>query len=253
VNRADLVLFISRTQMRLLRNVFCLSDRKTEYLPLTLSRDLFKGFRLTKAQAKSRLGISKNSKVVVYSGASWWIGEIEVNWLPDLLKAMKLVLRVHTDALLLLNGLSPYRETKLQKIVSELGITDRVRFLGSFELGSFEHYCCLTAADLLVLPVSSVPISLTAARHKTMYYLASGKPIVATWTPEISTTLEDGKHAILVQAEDVALFAEAIIGLFSNPQTGLKLAEAAKRKFEQELCTEAVASAIRNTLERICD
>jgi glycogen(starch) synthase len=116
-----------------------------------------------------------------------------------LLRAVPL-LRSDVDVVVIGDG--PHR-AELERLAGELGVGDRVRFLG------FLHHDrvpdALRAADLLVMPSRYEELGSTLLEA-----MAAGLPVVASNTGGIPSVVEDGVTGRLVEPDDVASFARAI-------------------------------------------
>lgn len=81
----------------------------------------------------------------------------------------------------------------------------------------------LSAADAVVIaasgPVPLLPVAIS---------MASGVPIVATVTPELSELLEDRHTALLAPPESPRLLAKRVLDLWDDPAMGPRLADVAR-------------------------
>lgn len=117
---------------------------------------------------------------------------------------------------LFLAGDGPER-ARLEKIAANLGISERVKFLGGIE----DVPALLSNAHLLVHPSRSEGLSNTILEG-----MAEGLPVVATnvgGTPELIT---DGKTGLLVPPDQPALLADRIRQLLVNPSLRARLGKA---------------------------
>jgi glycosyltransferase involved in cell wall biosynthesis len=99
-------------------------------------------------------------------------------------------------------------EAKLQALIAELGIGDRVTLLGFRKDGPE----LLTAADILLLPSTSEGLPLTLLEAQ-----ASGTPVIAAPTAGIPEIVEDGRTGFLVPADDAQGYAARIETLLAAP------------------------------------
>ena len=111
-----------------------------------------------------------------------------------LIRAMKLLVDRGHELELRLAGDGPRKE-QLTDLAHELGISDRVRFLGF--LTEDEVIRELQDADLFVLPsfVEGLPVSAMEA-------MAIGVPVIATNIAGTSELVEDGRTGLLVRPSD---------------------------------------------------
>jgi glycosyltransferase involved in cell wall biosynthesis len=113
-----------------------------------------------------------------------------------------------------------YQE-RLQSLSSELGIADRVRFLGERN----DVPDLLRAADSLILPSTAegLPLSILEAQ-------ASKVPVLAAPTAGIPEIITDGQSGFLVRADDAAGYAHYLNFLLRNPSISSQIADCAYTK-----------------------
>lgn len=142
---------------------------------------------------------------------------------PYLLEAVRILASNHINCRLLICGRGE-QEGKLRKNMMELGIEDRVEFLGYQE----NPYKYLAKAALFVLPslFEGLPNALLEA-------MALGVPSIATRCPtgpeEIIT---DGVNGLLVPPADERALAEAMARVLSDEKLRKRLAEGGRKRAE---------------------
>lgn len=129
----------------------------------------------------------------------------------------------HVEAAhLVLIGLGPLEAT-LRAAADDLGIADRVTFLGSrsdvFELLPLLDLFCLSSE------FEGFPIALVEA-------MASGLPCVATAVGGIPEIIVDGDSGLLVPSRDAAALADAIGRAMDDPDLRAALGDEAKKTAE---------------------
>jgi glycosyltransferase involved in cell wall biosynthesis len=72
-----------------------------------------------------------------------------------------------------------------------------------------------------------IPVSLMEA-------MAAGTPSVSTRVSGIPELIDDGREGLLVPERDASALAAALARLIDQPQLGVELAAAARRKVERE-------------------
>jgi len=107
---------------------------------------------------------------------------------------------------------------RLQSFAQELGVADRVRFLGQRD----DVPDLLRAVDVLLLPSTAegLPLSILEAQ-------ASKVAVVAAPTAGIPEIIEDGATGFLVNANDAAGYARRLYDLFRVPNIYSRITEAA--------------------------
>jgi len=138
------------------------------------------------------------------------------------------------DALFLLAGEGPEREP-LEALAAQLGIADRVRFLGRRD----DVPELLAACDAFALPSLYEGSSLAVLEA-----MAAGIPIVSSAIGGTEELIEDGRSGLLVAPGDSAALAAALRRLLGDPDLGRGLAAAARERVEAGLTREAMASRV---------
>jgi hypothetical protein len=148
---------------------------------------------------RSRLGISPEEFVVVYSGRL----SPEKN-IPLLVRACALM-----DFKLLIAG-SGVEQNSLEALVNELEISDKVKFLGYVASSGLRNV--LKSANLLVLPsnTESMPLCLLEA-------MAAGCPVVATDVGDVPRVLDNGNNGIVIEKGSLEQLCSAIQEVISDP------------------------------------
>ncbi|WP_231648395.1 glycosyltransferase [Saccharothrix sp. NRRL B-16348] len=130
---------------------------------------------------------------------------------------------LHGDAVLWLAGDGSLRDV-LRLRAAELGIADRVRFLGN----RCDVPDLLAAADVTVLTSDweGMPIAVLES-------LAAGRPVVATDVDGVRQALAGG-GGVVVPRRDPRATAEALRSLLFDPQARAELAEAGRASVRRE-------------------
>jgi glycosyltransferase involved in cell wall biosynthesis len=141
--------------------------------------------------------------------------------LPFLIKTFKLVLEKSKNAVLIFAGQGPWKK-KLERIVKELKISDKVIFTG--ELRHREVFYLLEKAHLFICASKTETQGLAVLEAAVM-----GVPIIAVRAGGIKDVVVDGENGFLVE-ENESVFAQKIINLLNNEKERLELSEKARNK-----------------------
>ena len=142
------------------------------------------------------------------------------------LDVLALLLQKYDDASLCMVG--PDRDGTLEKIkqkAEEMGLDDKVIFTGKL---SKEAWWKLSESyDIFIntTNVDNTPVSVMEA-------MALGLPVVSTNVGGIPYLVEDGKEALLVDADDAEGMAQKILLLVDHPLKAVELAQNARKKVE---------------------
>ena len=144
----------------------------------------------------------------------------EKNW-ETLLRAFAIVYPKHADLRLVLIGDGPSRES-LQSLADQLGVAERMTFLGSIPFGEVPSY--LKAADLFSFASVTETQGLV-----TIEAMAAGLPVVAVDGSGTRDIVEHGKQGYLVENDADAL-AKGLDELLSDPHQMKRFSNSALKK-----------------------
>ncbi len=189
--------------------------------------------------ARTRLGLSNDALVFT----------IVANLIPykghaDLLRAFSLAsASLPENWVLLCAGRDDGIGSDLQDLVEELGLTQRVHWLGSVK----DIPSLLAAADVALLTSHEEGFS-----NAVIEYMASGLPAIVTDVGGNAEAIEHGKTGLVVPAKHPAALADAILQLAQNPKTRQEMGAAARLKaserYSLEACVESYAGLYRKIL-----
>ncbi len=115
----------------------------------------------------------------------------------------------------------------LERLARELGIADRVRFLGWLKFPDVRK--AMSEATMLVHPSDGLGDGLPNVLREAM---ALGTPVVASDVAGIPEALDHGRCGVLVPPKDVGALADAIELLLQDPNRRRELAERGRRHTE---------------------
>lgn len=112
-----------------------------------------------------------------------------------------------------------------KQLANELGIEDRVRFLGF--RSDVENLLAQSQVFLLITNYEGFPISILEA-------MRSGLPVIATNTAGIPEQVEHGRTGYLVRRSDYVQLSEVLWELIKKPQLRVKIGNAGRARYESE-------------------
>ncbi len=133
--------------------------------------------------------------------------------------------------------------TALERRVGELGLDDRVSFLGSIPRGQVLRLFRAADASVLSSAWENFP-------HTVVEALAVGCPVIATAVGGVPEVVRDGENGLLVPSGDPAALGVAIARFFADGELRARLAEAAPPSVEG-YSEEAVFGTIEAELRRV--
>ena len=187
-----------------------------------------------RTKKRKELRIPADSLVIGYVG---WL--IPIKGVTYLVSAVAKVTEKYPKSLLVLVGKGDDKgeeEVKLKEQVKNLGLADKVRFLG-WRPDVDEIMGCF---DIFVLP------SLNEGMGRVLVEaMAAGLPIVASRVGGIPDLVKDGKNGLLVPPEDASALETAISDLLADKMKRKRMAEAGKKMCRQ-YSAEAMVEQIDN-------
>lgn len=151
-------------------------------------------------------------------------------------KAIDTLLTAFADvpqAYLWIAGEGPDRQM-LEKQCRDLGLNDRVRFLGWRD----DRAALFQAADACVFPSRYEPFGTVFVQA-----WAQEKPLVVTAADGPRQYVRDGEDGLMVPVDDSPALAAALNRLRSQPETGTRLAAAGRKRYLIEFTKEKTVSA----------
>lgn len=133
--------------------------------------------------------------------------------------------------------------SSLQDLVEELGLTQRVHWLGSVK----DIPLLLAAADVALLTSHEEGFS-----NAIIEYMATGLPTVVTDVGGNAEAIQHGETGLVVPAKNPAALADAILKLALDPAKREKMGKAAQhtanQRYSLEACVESYVNLYRKTL-----
>lgn len=199
-------------------------------------------------EARAKLGIEPDEKVVMYVGRFDRRKGIET-----LVRAVGRSESRNSGKLKLVigggsrPGQSDGKEReRIEGIVQELGMQDFTIFPG--RLGDDILPAYYAASDVCVVPSHYEPFGLVAIEA-----MASGTPVVASDVGGLQFTVVSEETGLLCPAKDADAFAKAIDRILENPEWCEKLGEAARKRVEQKFSWDGVAVQLADLYERLME
>lgn len=130
---------------------------------------------------------------------------------------------------------------RLQRLASELGLEDRVHWIGAVDQSELPRY--YQAADVTVAPSTYESFGLVALES-----MACGTPVVASKVGGLLTTVEDGANGFLIDGRNPADYAERMADLIGPTSLQHHLGARA-REMARQFSWERTATQLRALYE----
>jgi glycosyltransferase involved in cell wall biosynthesis len=170
---------------------------------------------VSKAEARRALGLPKDALAVGYAG---WLTPVKS---PEtLLSAMGRLMTGRDNLWLVMAGDGPLRGA-LEALARELGIADRVLFLG----WRSDMPQVMAALDVFALPSLNEGMGRVVAEA-----MAAGLPVAASRTGGVPDLVGDGETGYLAPPGDALGLAAALARLLEDPEARLAMGARAREK-----------------------
>ncbi len=179
--------------------------------------DLEKFENLSREEARTKLQIKEDEKMVVFVGTLR-----PIKGLKYLIKAMNIITRQDTGVKLMLVGDGEERQD-LQELVNELDLGNQVIFGGRVPNEKVSEY--MVASDIFVLPSLSEGFP-----NVVLEAMAAGLPVVASKVGGLPEIIKDGKNGFLVEPKNPEQIAEKVMLLLRDEELRKRVSRNNKEK-----------------------
>ena len=164
-----------------------------------------------------------------------FVGELsERKGVRFLIEAIPLILRSQPQARFAIVGPNRGELDVAQRMTRQLGIAERVRFLGQRS----DALRVLASADVFVLPSLSDPFPVVLLEA-----MALATPVVATRSGGAAEMVNDGESGLLCEPGSAPELAEAVAKLLADPERADGLGRAAQRRARERYSQRGNAEA----------
>ena len=234
---AERVICATEQERAAISRLYGAALEKVTVIPLGVDMDRFRP--AAKAEARERLGLG-DERIVLF------VGRLEPLKGVDILIGAASMLDSDVECSVLIVGgdeTSDEQVKQLQSLASNLGVGDRVAFVGAVDHDLLPLY--YNAADVCVVPSHYESFGLVAVEA-----MASGLPVVASRVGGLMGTVRDGETGYLVPWLCPEPFAERIELLLDNEPLRISLGAAA-REAVSRYRWENVAGAVLQVYESL--
>jgi D-inositol-3-phosphate glycosyltransferase len=160
---------------------------------------------LPRVEARSRLGLPPDERIVLFAG------RLQPHKGPDV--AIEAVARLDPDVRLVIvggpSGTGTEHPEALAELASDLGVTDRISLVPPVDQRKLADW--YAAADVVCVPSHSESFGLVAMEAQ-----ACGRPVVAAAVGGLPTAVIDGVTGALVDGHDPADYAAALATILND-------------------------------------
>ena len=121
---------------------------------------------------------------------------------------------------------------ELKSLIEQQGLSEKAKLLGAIPHETMTEYYALS--DIVLVPsVHSAGVE-EATSISALEAMGSGSPLIASAVGGLKEIVNHRQDGLLVEEKNVDELAQAIIELLDHPEFGQQLAQAARRKIEDE-------------------
>ena len=229
--RVDAVVVISEQLRRMAKTSWHVPTEKLHYIPNGV--DLARFAHGDRAQAHARWDLPEAAVIL---GAVGGLRAVKDH--PTLLRAFALL---ESEPILVIAGDGPL-QSALHELAEELGVADRIRFLGHVEDTS-ELY---PALDLLVFSSQSEQMPITALEA-----MASSLPIVGTQVGDLAHMLPSAATGLLAPPREPKALAACIQPLLASPEARERAGHANLMRCRESYSEETMIASWEELLSQL--
>lgn len=152
-----------------------------------------------------------------------------------LLDALPLVLKVVSDATLLVVGDGPDRGTLVAQ-AGALGVESHIVWAGERSPQEVLRLYCVM--DVVAVPSQFEGFGLSAVEA-----MMAGRPVVGTRVGGLSELIEDGVTGYLISPDDSTAFAAALIGILGDPGAAIDMGARGRKRVSENFSSERFAES----------
>ena len=239
--QAERIVVASRDEQQQLVRLYGAEAARIAVVPCGVNLDLFRP--VAKEEARRQLGLRDDDRILLF------VGRIEPLKGVDILLGAAAQMEGEPDCfVLVVGGDSSTREGEvahLRDLASELGIAERVSFLGAVDHERLPLF--YSAADVCVVPSFYESFGLVALEA-----MACGTPVVASRVGGLAGTVRDSETGYLIPWRCPEPFAERLELLLGNEELRRAFGQSAREaveRFRWGNVAEAMLALYRELIE----
>jgi glycosyltransferase involved in cell wall biosynthesis len=213
-------------------------ESRVRLVPFPLDTGLFKP-GVDSSEVRQKWGLKESEPVVVFIGTLF-----DFSGLDEFVRHFPEVVKEIPAAKLLIVG-DGVQRPKLEKIVAELNLQERVIFTGFQPYQTMHQY--INLASVCINPFLPTEENMNIFPAKMMQYVACGKATVATPLRGITTLLPGESHGV-VYANSPAEMVGEVIALLKSPERRQRLGEAGVNQVRGEYSYDKIAEELEGIL-----
>jgi phosphatidylinositol alpha-1,6-mannosyltransferase len=167
--------------------------------------------------------------------------------IDTVLRALPTIAERCPDVAYVVAGSGPDR-SRLEELADQLGVRDRVRFVGDVDHDRLPLY--YSAADLFVMPAREDPPDVEGFGLVFLEANACGTPVIGARSGGIPDAIRDGETGLLVPPNDPEAFADAAVRVLTDLDLAETLGRQGRHRAVNEASWDHIAARIHDLLAR---
>jgi alpha-maltose-1-phosphate synthase len=221
------------------------SPERITVIPAGLDCETFKP-AAKNMQLNERFGLSEDSTKILFVGRF-----VPEKGIFDLLNAFSMLLKKEQNVELLIVGSgTPEMTSEIKRLIANLKIGAKVKFLGGIKYADMPHIHNLT--DIFCLPSIETKTWAEQFGYSLVEAMACGKPAVSTWTGSIPEIVKHWETGFLVEPNNPVALEASLEELTLNKPTREKFGTNGRKwvldKFEAVKVASQIAEIYRRVL-----
>ena len=210
---------------------------KVVIIPSAVNTNIF--HPIAQAEAREHIGLPRDERIIVYVGRMLPRKDIRnivraLALLPDDNNNPRVSLMVVGGESVEPDPIATPEIGELQRLAAELGVLDRVRFIGKRQANELRYY--YSAGDVVVTTPWYEPFGLTPLEA-----MACGRPVIGSAVGGLTFTITEGETGFLVPPRNPESLAERLQFLLTQPEMSARMGKAARKRVESEFTWSIVA------------
>ncbi len=234
-NRAAAVIAVSNATADCLVKKAGIDRNKIRVIHNAVDLDRFQPDNRKRRQMREKLSIAVGDTVIGFAGRLALIKGVDL-----LIEAFSLIEKKSERFVLVIAGDGPARK-KLESMAKNLGIDEKVRFLGFVDNVAE----VMNAFDIAVVPSRQESFGLTAIE-----FMSMSIPLVCSGVEGLAEIAVDGENALVTDPNTPEEIANCIKRIAGDRDLGKRLADTAKENCKKFSVSEYVA-AFRNLYSKV--
>ncbi len=217
INTVDCIVTSTQEGKNNLIRLYGSTPEKVRVIPAGVDLDLF--YPTDREEARRKLALEEYRRVLLFAGRLQPFKGLEL-----LLHAMTYLPNHGTTRLLVVGGNAGKTNelVKMNSLVSELGISNMVGFVGAVEHDRMPTF--YNAADICIVPSYHESFGMVAVEA-----LASGTPVLASRVGGLATIVKDGETGYLFDERSPEVLATYLCLLMSENEIRESMAKSARQ------------------------